>query len=36
MAEIDSVAVQIEALRSRAGFFITRSLEGEVLRSAGE
>lgn len=36
MAEIDSMSEEIEALRSRAGFFVATSLEADVLRSAGE
>ena len=35
-AEIDSVRAEIEALRSRAGFFVAPSLEAEVLRNVGE
>lgn len=35
-AEIDSVRAEIEALRSRAGFFVAPSLEAEVLRNLGE
>jgi len=34
--EIPSVKAEIDALRSRAGFFISASLEAEVLRSVGE
>jgi predicted nucleic acid-binding protein len=34
--EIASVRTEIEALRSRAGFFVAFDLEAEVLRSAGE
>jgi hypothetical protein len=35
-AEIVSVKAEIEALRSRAGFFVAPSLEAEVLRNVGE
>jgi hypothetical protein len=35
-AQIDSVKAEVEALRSRAGFFVAPSLEAEVLRSVGE
>ena len=35
-AEIDSVRAEIEALRSRAGFFVAPSLEAEVLRNVGD
>jgi predicted nucleic acid-binding protein len=35
-AEIDSLRAEMEALRSRAGFFVAPSLEAEVLRNVGE
>jgi len=36
MGAIASVLAEIEALRSKAGFFVASYLEAEVLRDAGE